>query len=312
MSLPRCSIIIPTFNCLPFLDPALSSVRMQGLQDIEIIVIDDGSSDGSRDWLRAEAARDPRLILVESDRAGPSAARNKALGVARGRFIALLDADDLWWPGKLARQLAHHEMNPQISFSFTDYIHVDIDGLTHGTCFEFWKPSYAKSSKSGAYATVPDAEIELLSANVVGTSTVVASRDALQNANGFATDWGSAEDWNLWLRLAARGEVAFSAAVTMSYLMRPNSHTQKKEKRIAAMRSILSPYEMHPDRRIQRACRRAKARIDIAEAEYSRSLGAHVPAAGAHLRAFARWPELRTAGAAAADLVAACLGGKSR
>ena len=308
MSSLRCSVIIPTFNCLPFLGPALSSVRAQAIDDIEIIVVDDGSSDEPMDWLSKEAAQDARLILRQTDRKGPSAARNHALTIARGRLVAMLDADDLWWPGKLARQLAYHENFPAVAFSFTDYLHVDMDSGIHGTCFDYWKPRYAKLSKAGAYARVPDAELELLSANVVGTSTVVASREALQNANGFATDWRSAEDWGLWLRLAQSGEVAFTSAVTMNYLMRPNSQTQQKERRIQAMRSVLRPYEQLADKRVQYACRRAKARIDVAQAEKARSLGARWAAAGAHMRAFAHWPEMRTARAAAADLVAACLG----
>src|SRR5262249_49063411 len=147
--------------------------------------------------------------------------------------IAFLDADDLWWPHKLARQLEYHGLNQDVGFSFTDYLHVDPRGEVRGTCFDYWRPAYIDRADFG-FKTISDPEFELLAANVVGTSTVVASRKALQNANGFASASQSAEDWELWLRLAAIAPVACSAATTTTYLMRPSSETQNRSARIDA------------------------------------------------------------------------------
>ncbi|MGA8169932.1 MAG: glycosyltransferase family A protein [Methylocystis sp.] len=303
-------MIIPTRDCRAFLGHAMSSVRLQEIDDIEIIVVDDGSSDGTDQWLGEATLRDPRIIPLQGEGKGPSFARNLALSHARGRFVALLDADDVWWPEKLARQLTYHERRPDVVFSFTDYLHVDMKGAVHGTCFEYWKPRYAQRDVEG-FLVVPDAELEILAANAVGTSTVVAQLRYLQNANGFATDSHSAEDWELWLRLARLGEVACTSAVTMSYLMRPTSVTQNRATRIEAMRKIIAPYEGRRDRPGRQAWRRAMSRLEIAEAEQSRLLGAHWAAGGAHAKAFARWPDLRTARAAVADFTAACGLGRS-
>ncbi|RBP16099.1 glycosyl transferase family 2 [Roseiarcus fermentans] len=302
---PRCSVIIPTYNTLDLLPHAVASVRMQGVEDIEILVIDDASTDGTAEWLAAEASRDPRVVPLHSERRGPSHTRNLAIFQARAPIVAFLDADDAWWPMKLERALAFHEGRPDVAFSFTDYLHVGPHGDVRRTCFDYWRPPYVDRETSD-FKVVTDAELELLAVNVVGTSTVVASRQALQNANGFAAASRSAEDWELWLRLAARGPVACSSATTTTYLMRPTSVTSNKDARIAAMRAIVEPYSNRTDKRARQALRQATARIDTAEGEQARALGDYWGAARAHLRSFMRWPMPRTARAAASDLLAAC------
>ena len=299
----RCSVVIPTRNCLGFLPQAIASVHMQAIEDLEILVVDDGSSDGTWDWLAEQALSDSRLTPIRGAGAGPGVARNAALSLARAPLIAFLDADDFWWPSKLARQLAYHESHPETGFSFTDYLHFDACGQLRGTCFDYWRPGFI-DRKSGDYAPVRDAEFELLAANVVGTSTVVASVELLQNANGFAADSQSAEDWRLWLDLAARAPVAASAAVTASYLMHPASATANRDARIASMREIVAPYRSRGEPAVRRALRKADARIAIAEAERARELGDKWGALRCHGRAFARWPQRRIARALAADLAA--------
>ena len=304
---PRCSVIIPTYNCLDLLRHAVASVRTQAVEDIEILIIDDASTDGTGEWLAAEASRDPRIVPLRTERKGPSFTRNLALFQARAPIIAFLDADDTWWPGKLQHALAFHEANPEVAFSFTDFLHVGPRGDVRRTSFDYWRPPYVDRSTSD-FTIVPDAELELLAVNVVGTSTVVASRKSLQNANGFAMTPRSAEDWELWLRLAARGPVACSSATTTTYLMLPTSVTQNKSARIAAMRDIVEPYRNRGGKRARQALRQATARIDTAEAEQASALGDHWGAAKAHLRSLVNWPMPRTARAAAADLVALCKG----
>jgi len=96
-----------------------------------------------------------------------SAARNLAISLARASFIAFLDVDDLWWPHKLSRQLDFHEAHPEISFSFTDYLHVDPRGEVRGTCFDYWRPRFI-DRRNFNFSTIPDAELELLAINAVG------------------------------------------------------------------------------------------------------------------------------------------------
>jgi glycosyltransferase involved in cell wall biosynthesis len=299
----RCSIIIPSRNCINYLPTALNSIAAQMYNDLEVIIADDGSTDGTADWVAALGEQRFQLKLISTGGIGPSRARNAAIEVASSDVIAFLDADDIWWPGKIARQIEMHLANPTTGFSFTDYIHVGVDGRTFGTCFEFWRCDWT-AAKTGDYFLVGDAEANLLATNLVGTSTVVANRKVFEAVNGFSTTCASAEDWDLWLRMANVADVACSNAVTMTYLMRPASETANRQKRLAAMRDIVARYQDHAEPVMRNAVRAAYARIEIAEAEAAREQGRYGAAATAHVRAMASSPSWRTARAIASDAVA--------
>jgi glycosyltransferase involved in cell wall biosynthesis len=129
---PLVSIITPTYNAARWLPETLATVRAQTLTDWEQILVDDGSTDDSWLILEAAAAEDARFrLLRQPHRAGPSAARNLALAAARGRFIAFLDADDLWLPEKLARSVEWITTHGY-SFIYHDYRHISNDGTCLG------------------------------------------------------------------------------------------------------------------------------------------------------------------------------------
>lgn len=103
------SVVIPVFNGERFLDATLASVFAQDYRPIEVIVVDDGSTDGTR----AVLERWPEVVVIHQENAGCGAARNAGIARARGAYIALQDADDLWVPDKLTRQIAHLEAHPE-------------------------------------------------------------------------------------------------------------------------------------------------------------------------------------------------------
>lgn len=304
MSEPACSVVIPTRNCIDYLPTALASVALQNRRDLEIIVVDDGSTDGSGAWLANAKDRLPNLIVLQGEGKGPAVARNRAIGAARAPLIAFLDADDWWWPNKLASQIAHHEATPEAGFSFTDYLHVGPEGESRGTCFEYWRSDVLKRT-SGAYSGLPGAEAELLARNIVGTSTVVARKAALERVGGFSVEKNSAEDWDMWLKLAAIAPVSCSKAVTATYLMRPASETSKKQHRIDAIADLIRRYEAIPARRIRRALMQTRARRDAALAELAAQNGEYMRAAGFHSRAFLAAPSPRLGKAATANVLMA-------
>ena len=100
------SVIIPAFNAAANIRQTLNSVLAQTYQEIEVIVVDDGSSDATSAIVEEFVARDPRFQLVRQSNAGVGAARNTAIRKARGKYIAPLDADDFWFPEKLEKQVA--------------------------------------------------------------------------------------------------------------------------------------------------------------------------------------------------------------
>jgi glycosyltransferase involved in cell wall biosynthesis len=131
-SMPLVSIVTPVYNAAKWLPETLASVRAQTLTDWEQILVDDGSTDGSLAIIEAVAAEDPRFRgLRTSGRKGPAVARNMALDAARGRFIAFLDADDLWHPEKLARSVDWMTTHGY-GFIYHDYRHMSHDGALVG------------------------------------------------------------------------------------------------------------------------------------------------------------------------------------
>lgn len=292
---PVVTVVIPTRNCLPWLPRAIASAGPRA--DIEIVVFDDGSSDGTAEWLRAAVQADPRILILEGNGIGPSNARNRAIGVARAPLIAFLDADDLWYPGKLEAQLDLHRQFPELAFSFTDYRHITGSGEDRGACFDYWPRFRALvDGRRDPFPLGGGGLAHLFAENVVGTSTVMVRTDLLRALGGFCGKLPSSEDWDLWLRLARRGPVACVPQVMADYLMhRPGNVSAKQRSRVLAMRMIGARHR-GAVRAISRAAVHCfSARVLEAEAEIAQARGARLRAAGLRMAAFAHAPSRRAA-----------------
>ena len=114
-NLPLVSVVMPVFNGRPFLEASIGTLRRQDHAALEIIVVDDGSTDGSLDVLQALAGDEPRMRLLQQPHAGIASARNAALAIARGEFITFLDQDDVCPPGSIARHSARLQRDPGLS-----------------------------------------------------------------------------------------------------------------------------------------------------------------------------------------------------
>jgi len=189
--LPQVSIILPTYNRLAYLKEAVDSVRAQTCASWELIVVDDGSRDNSLAWL--ESLDDSRIISVPRPHTGhKSQVRNAGLSRARADWIAFIDSDDRWTPRKLERQLAFHAANPSVRWSYTGRAFIDADGEhLPDSRFKPWK------AHSGWILR----QVISLEANIALPSVMVA-RALLRDVGGFNEAWQSAEDYELWLRLA--------------------------------------------------------------------------------------------------------------
>lgn len=196
-TLPLVSVVVPTFNCARFANEAISSVLAQDYPNLELIVVDDGSTDGTLERLPRQEAR---VQILRQENAGPAAARNRGAAAARGEFLAFLDCDDVWLPGKLAAQVQHLLHHPEV-------------GLVHGLVRD-WYPD-----KTGAYPpfsnfTSPNDPVTLVAGDsgwvypeilldfVLCTSTVVLRRELFERVGGFDESYRIGEDYDLWLRLA--------------------------------------------------------------------------------------------------------------
>ncbi|MEM7652840.1 MAG: glycosyltransferase family 2 protein [Pseudomonadota bacterium] len=239
----KLSVIIPARDALGYLPAAIASIEDAARTDLEIIVVDDGSRDGSGEWLAQIIATESRLKVLTLDGLGVANARNMGIFAAQGQWIAFLDADDLWRPGKLSQQLAFHHKNPDVVMSFTDYEHVDPDGKSYGTSFEYW-PQFRRmmlqTGATGDFQVLQNAAARVFAENAIGTSTVMVRRDAMIASGGFRRDLQIAEDFDMWLRLAAMGPVAASPMVGTEYLVRPGSASRNLPMRQACLRDVFS------------------------------------------------------------------------
>ncbi|WP_158589072.1 glycosyltransferase family 2 protein [Alginatibacterium sediminis] len=299
----RCSVIIPTYNCLNYLKIALQSVTEQLYRNYELIVVDDGSSDGTWAWLQTYQANSINVKIVKGKGRGPAHARNLAVSHSTAPYIAFLDADDQWSAQKLANQMSIHNRHPELGFSFGDYLHQNELGENLGTCFEFW-PSYKDYlDLNDAYVIEPKFAAHLFAQNGVGTSTVVVKRSLFLDVGGFDEDLVSAEDWDLWIKLALAAPVAVLRDSDCTYLMRSDSHSSAQDQRIQALSQIIARYQHHfklPQRAI------AQARLLIAKAEYSQSKGKKWMAFAYRLSALSFQPTWRTS----RELIANALPGR--
>jgi glycosyltransferase involved in cell wall biosynthesis len=199
---PLISIVMPTFNRLVWLRPAIQSVFEQKFEDWELIVADDGSDEPTREYLRAIAADQRyRVRVLFLEHAGnPSAALNAGLREARASFVAFMDSDDVWLSEKLETQLASLRARPDCEWSFTRAVLVDGKGRPIAG-----RPPLCPPTGRG------DGILEALLRGDSGItqSSVVARREAVARAGGYPEDLPICGNYALYVQLAARSEVDY-------------------------------------------------------------------------------------------------------
>lgn len=293
----QVSIVIPNYNCLDYLEGCLASIRAQQLTAYEVIVVDDGSTDGSKEWLLDHQRLHSDIRVVLEKGLGPGGARNVGVQVANGEFIAFLDADDRWNPDKLPAQLAAHKANSGLVLSFTDYQHIEeSSGKRLINCFDYW-PQFKKwlsDKPAQGFHTLDEPALQLLAENVVGTSTVMVRRDAYLHVNGFDTSLPSASDWDLWLKLSQCGEVACTREQQMDYLMRAGSVSSNLEKRLQALVTIAERHAPAPSLQNRIYLKPLYARIAMARRDLSRSRNQWWSTLTFSLQAFKQQPNRRS------------------
>jgi len=195
---PSVSIVVPTFDRLEYLRPALESVFAQTFDDWNLIIADDGSGEELRGYLRDLGNR-PRVKVVWLPRQGvPAAVRNAALREATGTHVAFLDSDDVWAPRKLERQIALLTARPECGWSYTAFRRVDHRGAPlAGEHARRWHPHQGDIFEQLVSHT---AELR--------TPSVMVARQLLSDVGGFDESMRSGEDYDLWMRLALRSPVA--------------------------------------------------------------------------------------------------------
>lgn len=194
------SVIIPTYNSARFLVEAIDSALAQTFKDIEVLVIDDGSTDETASLVRKYG---PPVRYIRQENRGVAGARNRGIEESRGKYVAFLDADDTWFPHKIERQVAALGKCREYRACYSEFLIVDSDlnpiGISHST-------------RSGLAI-----EDLLLRGNVIGSVCVVCERALFESAGGFDASLSQCADWDMWLRLAVLTEFLYLDEPLMTY-----------------------------------------------------------------------------------------------
>lgn len=191
--MPRVSVVIPTFNCERFIGRTIESALRQTYRDFEIIVVDDGSTDATQAVL---AQYGKAFHYIKQANQGASAARNAALAIATGEYIAYLDADDLWVVDKLARQVEYLDARPACGFVHTEVAVIDEQDTVLHACF---------NQETGR--AVPQGRClgDILQRSHIQTLTVLERRSAFERAGKFDLRLPVAQDYLHWIQVVLQG-----------------------------------------------------------------------------------------------------------
>jgi len=267
---PTFSIVIAAHNAAATLPATIRSVLQQTRQDFEVIVVDDGSVDGTDEALR-RTTDDPRVTYNRQEQTGPAGARNAGIAAARGDFVCLLDSDDLWLPTYLQAMSEAFDAEPAASLAYTDAWRLD-----DSTRRIFRQPIMQTQNPPAQPPRDPDELlVEMLRRNFVYTSATV--RREVVNAVGGFTTFTRSEDYELWLRIAAKGYTFVQAAGLQAvYRDRPGSRIHDPramaQGQVEIYGLVLGTYDLTP-----RARAVAEAQLERAKNDVARLDGSGIP-----------------------------------
>jgi glycosyltransferase involved in cell wall biosynthesis len=229
---PLVSIVIPTYNCERYIDETIGSVLAQSFQDFELIVVDDGSTDRTRELV---AGYGDATRLIPQENRGVCAARNRGIGEARGDFLCLMDHDDYWFPDKLALQVEVMHRQPECGVVFAAFLRWQADA-------------------TGSFPPVGGFDISSIPANLdpeysgwiyhqflldcwMLTSTAMFRRKVFERCGAFDETLPYGEDWDLWLRIA--NEFPFAKIARPNTLYRQHARQGSRVMRGIDYRTML-------------------------------------------------------------------------
>jgi glycosyltransferase involved in cell wall biosynthesis len=251
---PELSVIVPTFNRAAMLASAVESILGSGIRSLEIVVVDDGSTDDTPNVVRSLG---PRVHYFRQNNQGPAVARNTALSHSRGTFVAFLDSDDRWIPGQHQRLVAQLACNPDVDVVFADSAFGPLDAEPVSFLARFGGSQFSRIPREVrddglAVLERPGLFAMLLRRCVMFLGSSVFRRAALVRLGGFDPRIRGTEDWELFMRICATGTVALQEGSTASrYVKHDESITADTEGMrtayVMALSSVFSKGQYPPE-----------------------------------------------------------------
>ncbi len=205
--MPFFSVIIPVFNKENFIKDTIDSVLSQDFSDFEIIIMNDGSTDNS--ITNIESINDERIQIFNQENQGVAAARNNAIALAKGKYMALIDADDLWKHDHLNNLKHAIELFPNALLYCTNY-EVQLTPL-------IIKPAQFNIRLKDEPAIIEDFFDASIINSIAWTSAVAFTKETHEELNGFKDTYETCEDLDFWIKAALHGDIVFHPKITMTY-----------------------------------------------------------------------------------------------
>lgn len=254
--MPAVSVIIPTYDRGETIGRALKSVLSQGFTDLECIIVDGGSNDGTHQTVGSIADNRVNYVYTQSPRS-PAIARNLGIDLATGKYIAFLDSDDVWMPTKLSCQIEVIEGVKELAAVATSFHRVAND--------------YARRIVADPDLSDSETYETLLRRNFITTSTLLLRRDVLTQLGGFDESLPALEDWELALRIAKDNRIDFIDLPLCVVPVQADSISVNREIQVEALEQILSKYadeyKKHPKSYAHQQYRLAMAYGQLERAE---------------------------------------------
>lgn len=271
--MPKVSVIIPTYNSGGYLGETLLSVLAQGYQDIEVIVVDDASTDNTAEVVANLNSDKITYLVLPQNHGGPSKARNVGVKNAQGEYIAIFDSDDLMFPGRIGSVVSHMDEHPEVGMVCTDAVKFnDITGdypYNHVNPKHYNRFNSLKTRCAGTDFYIIDKKQAykcLFHENYVQTSSVTIRKSVFDDVGYFDESLTNADDWDMWFRITSCFDLGYLDEICVRYRMREGSITTKAAKKLGInkVKVLRKQLESNPDADIRR---RAHTLISIFYAE---------------------------------------------
>jgi glycosyltransferase involved in cell wall biosynthesis len=238
--LPLVSVVIPAFNCVRYVDEAIQSVLSQDYGNLELIVVDDGSTDGT--YERAVSYGGCVKVLQQPNQ-GAGAARNRAVRESRGDILAFLDADDVWLPGKLTAQVAHLQRNPDV-------------GVVYGRWADWLTQTDGSFSPAASYATPFDDESldgsrsgwlypRILLSSLIHIISAIIPRAVYDRVGGFDEGLRRGQDYDFWIKVTRMFRAHRLSMMVALYRHHGGNNTKRPQAQSNAYRLLARAVEQY-------------------------------------------------------------------
>lgn len=224
---PLVSVITPTYNREDFLPEAIESVLSQDYENFEFLIIDDGSTDNSKEVIDGYMDSG-KIRYFYQENSGQSVARNKGISEAKGKYVCFLDSDNRWLPGKLSRSVAELETSPEYDVLYADGTLINEAG--------------EEISRENMTRYTGNIVMELLKDNCVSMNTTMVRTHILREVGGFSSHVKVADDYDLWLRLSAKSKFLYISEYMADYRVMANQISSDKKRRFESNEEIITRF----------------------------------------------------------------------